>query len=261
MIAQRLFLVTSVVLAACNESPAEPEVTPFRDAELTVLFIGNSLTAANNLPALVGTIADQAGRTFDYRMVVHPNFSLEDHWFSGAAGWVNELRPDVVVLQQGPSSVGSNPDHLRRWTETFASVVEEAGGRPALLMVWPERTRTEAFDAVRESYRGAAEAVDGIFIPAGEAWRTVWDRDPAVSLYSTDGFHPSLVGSFVAALTVFEVLFDHDVRGLPPLLGNPERAELLYEAVHATVVATTTPAFGAAPRASATQTRPRTPQR
>lgn len=228
-------MALALALTSCLSGPVEPSSRPFGDAEVTVLFVGNSLTAANDLPGSVAAIAVAAGRSFESRTVARPNFSLEDHWYAGIDATIAELRPDVVVLQQGPSSVGTNPQHLKRWTETLAPVVRDAGARPALLMVWPERARPEAFDAVRESYRAAADAVGGDFIPAGEAWRAVWDTDPDAALYGADGFHPSPLGTFVAALAVFEVLFDADVRDLPPLVVEGGTATTYYEAVHAAV--------------------------
>lgn len=214
----------------------DDDLRPFSgDAEVTALFIGNSLTATNDLPAMVRTLAEAAGRTFEYRTILRSNHSLEDHWNAGAADVVRTLGADVVIMQQGPSSVGTNPQHLATWSGMFATVAREAGGEPALLMVWPDVGRLHAFDAVRESYRGAAEAVDGIFIPAGEAWRAVWEVFPGLAFYGPDGFHPSTRGTFAAAVTVFEVLFDEDARQLPPLVIAPAEAEAVYEGVHAAV--------------------------
>jgi len=116
-------------------------------------------------------------------------------------------------------------------------VIREAGGEPALFMVWPGSDRAHAFAAVREAYRNAALAVDGLFVPAGEAWRAVWEADPDQALYGADGFHPSRRGSFVAALTVFAVLFDEDLRGLPVIEVPAEDAEVYYEAVQRAVEA------------------------
>lgn len=234
----RKLLPLAVVWAGgCAAGPPAPSTEPFGNSEVTALFIGNSLTASNDLPRMVETIAEASGRTFEHRTLLRPNYSLADHWLDGAAAVIRELGPDIVVLQQGPSSVGDNPEHLRSWTVTYAPVIEEAGGRPALLMVWPDRGRMESFDAVRDSYAGAAASVDGVFIPAGEAWRAVWERDPTIELYGPDGFHPGHVGSFVAALTVFEMLFGADARDLPPELAEPDDAEVLYGAVHAAVEA------------------------
>src|SRR3990172_8194944 len=48
------------------------------DAEVRILFVGNSLTAANNLPGLVGTIALSAGHSVSTLGLVAPNYSLEE---------------------------------------------------------------------------------------------------------------------------------------------------------------------------------------
>lgn len=107
-------------------------------------------------------------------------------------------------------------------------------------MVWPDASRLFAFDDVYTAYRGAADAVDGIFIPAGDAWRAVWRRDPNAALYSSDGFHPSRLGSLVAALTVYATLFDADVRTLPNSIAADVPAaqfSLILEAVHEASIA------------------------
>lgn len=215
-----------------------PELDP--SAELRVLFIGNSLTASNDLPGLTRAAAVAAGRTISYAVSVAPGVSLEDHWHAGAANLIGALRADVVVLQQGPSSLPESQQHLRHWATQLAGPIRAAGGRPALLMVWPDASRLFAFDDVYASYRGAADAVDGIFIPAGDAWRAVWRRDTDAVLYSGDDFHPSRLGSLVAALTVYAGLFDADVRTLPNSIAPDvpaERFTMVLEAVHETVMA------------------------
>ena len=244
----RLFALIALALAACAPGGSEPDagdpggspvpsLGPLPEADVTVLFIGNSLTASNDLPGMVQDIAEAAGHTFEYRTVLRGNSSLEDHWNLGVERVIEASQADFVVMQQGPSSVGTNPAYLREWTEVLAPAIRAAAGEPALLMVWPEVTRLEAFDAVRDSYAGAAEAVNGIFIPAGEAWREIWALDPDAELYGPDGFHPSRAGSFAAAVTVYAALFGEDPRTLPPVILDAAAASLVYEGVHAAVVA------------------------
>ena len=67
-----------------------------------VLFIGNSLTAANDLPEIVRSLAQSAGHRFEYRMVAFPDHSLEDHWNRPEARRaISEGQWTTVVLQQG----------------------------------------------------------------------------------------------------------------------------------------------------------------
>jgi hypothetical protein len=97
------------------------------------------------------------------------------------------------------------------------------------------------FDGVRDSYRLAAEKVNGIFIPAGEAWRAAWRRKPELALYSPDGFHPSLIGSYLAAVAIYQQLYSQPSVTLPSRLKlrsksvseidlSPQEAELLKSA-------------------------------
>lgn len=206
-----------LLLLGCSSSPTEGELP---EAEIRILFVGNSLTAFNNLPGLVATIARAAGRDVEALGRVAPNFSLEEHWHSGAVQQIRELRPDIVVFQQGPSSLDESRRHLLAWTDSFAPLLREVGATPAYLMVWPETARLHAFDAVRDNYKAAAERAGGIFIPAGEAWRPLvpgaaLERVDGPNPYGPDGFHPSFEGSVLAALTAVRALFGESVSGLP----------------------------------------------
>jgi hypothetical protein len=97
----------------------------------------------------------------------------------------------------------------------FEPLIRAAGGKPALLMTWPSASSTLSFDDVRASFQQAAQAVNGAFIPAGEAWRLAQTSDRTLQLYGADGFHPSPAGTFLTALVVYERLTGRDPRTLP----------------------------------------------
>ncbi len=200
--------------SACSvaEVPTGPELA---DADLRILFVGNSLTYTNDLPGAVATVAAAVGRDVSVASVAFPNFALEDHWNRGVAATIREMRPDIVVMQQGPSSLPENQAHLAAWSSVLTEVVREVGGQPALLMVWPGLDRDFAFDAVRDSYRAAADSVGGTFIPAGEALRALHAARPDLTPYGPDGFHPSDIGTVLAAYVVVGTLLGMEVGGLP----------------------------------------------
>ena len=180
-----------------------------------ILFIGNSLTVANDLPKMLTTMASAAGIPLTYRVVAYPDYSLEDHWTRGdAAQAIASERWSFVVLQQGPSALPESRVLLRDYTKRFAALASRAGARTALFMVWPSMDRNLDFDSVHESYRLAAADVHGVFVPAGDAWREVWRQRPGAALYGPDGFHPTPFGSYVAAAAMFAALLDRSAVGL-----------------------------------------------
>jgi hypothetical protein len=176
-------------------------------AAISILFIGNSLTATNELPRMVEALGKAAGVEVRCAGVARPNFSLEDHWNDGEArraiargGW------SFVVLQQGPSALPESRVLLDEYARRFDGEIRRAKARPALLMVWPSHARRGDFDGVSRSYAGAAALIGGELLPAGDAWRAAWRRDPSLALYGPDGFHPSRLGSSLAALVILNRL-------------------------------------------------------
>lgn len=208
-----------------------------------VLFIGNSLTYFNDLPQIVAAISLGAADDPPMRVaiVAFPNYGLEDHWNRGdALDAIDAGEWDVVVLQQGPSTLPASRAHLVEWAGRFAERIRAVGARPALLSVWPVDGTEAGFDATLESYAAAAEAVDGLLIPAGEAWRGSRARDSRLSLTILDGFHPSLLGSVIAAYSTWHAISGRSPVGLPHVIESPdveritlppELADLVQQAV------------------------------
>lgn len=234
-------LVLFLALASCSGGNAALGPSPGH----RVLFIGNSLTYFNDLPGTVAQLAASVNETVDVASVAQPNFALIDH-VSGKSDAVEVIQKghwDYVVLQQGPSSLELSRDTLILATRLLDPYIRAAGGRGALLMVWPESARFEFFDAVRVSYQQAAQEIDGLFLPAGEAWLGAWAIDPQLQLYGPDGYHPSELGTYLAALVVYERITGHDVRSLPAeatvagrkLSVPPSRVRLLQRAAHGAV--------------------------
>ncbi len=195
---------------------------------IRVLFIGNSLTAYNDLPAIVAALAKAGGQpALDWKGVILPGTSLEDQWRDGQARKAIGQGPwDYVVLQQGPSALDESRRSLLDYVGRFAREIRAVGARPAIYMVWPSSSRTSDFDDVSQSHRMAARQVDGLLFPVGEAWRAAWKRDSKIALYSKDGLHPTPAGSYLAALVMYGQLYGKSPVGLPGTLSLSERASI-----------------------------------
>jgi hypothetical protein len=172
-------------------------------------------------------------------MLAPGGWSIEDHWTIGDAPKVLASgRWDAVVLQQGPSGLPESQVNLRTWATRAADDARSHGVRPALYQVWPERYRFAVFPDVLSSYRNAAHAARSELLPAGAAWRAAWRRDPKLQLYGSDGFHPSRLGTYLAALVIYAGLVETSPVGLPRVVPLPSgrysvpaaRARLLQRA-------------------------------
>ena len=220
-----------------------PGPTPSGERPLRLLFIGNSLTYANDLPSLVQRVAVAAGHPAPtVKMVAVGGYSLEDHWADGAArAALNEGGWDVVILQQGPSALPESRRNLVDWTGRFDQAIRQSGGRTALYMVWPEGYRPAALRDVALSYASAAASVGALLLPVGEAWRIAWQRDACSPLYGADNFHPSLAGSWLAALVIYAQVYGKPVSDVTlPVTASalgltPDQLALLVEAAAAGV--------------------------
>jgi len=213
-----------------------------------VLFIGNSLTSANDLPGTVSQLAASVDDSIIVESVTRPNFAVIDHvnGMSDAVAVVRQGGWDYVVLQQGPTSQPIGRDTLILATKLLDPDVRAGGGRIAELMAWPAAPNRSFFDAVLESCLAGARAVEGgTCFPAGEAWRRAWAADPTLPLYSSDGYHPAPLGTYLAALVVYEEITGHDARQLPQqVIVAGQRLDvtggtvlLLQRVAHETVVA------------------------
>jgi hypothetical protein len=218
-----LALFVAVCAACAGEEPRAASQRPVPAGPGDgVLFVGNSLTFANDLPGMVERLAAAGGVRLPTAQVTFGGYSLSDHLANGDAarsiaggGW------RVVVLQQGPSGQPESRIDLRKDTARFDGLIRRAGARTAIFAVWADSHGPSTFEDVRESYFLAAQDVSAIYFPVNEAWTLAWSRDPALPLYSSDGFHPSAEGTYLAALVIAHLLTGIAPSLMPPPTGVP----------------------------------------
>ena len=185
-----------------------------------VLFVGNSLTFKNDLPALVHGLGGRHTPIFAGSFTA-PGWQLRqfagDHQLDRL---LREVRWDVVVLQeQSQIPSFSTADRAQEFTPYVQELATEAranGAQPLLFVTWAHRTgdrRNVSDDTyadmqqrVVDGYSDAARASASAVAPVGVAWAEALTRRPQLGLWASDGTHPSRAGSYLAACVFYALL-------------------------------------------------------
>jgi len=183
---------------------------------MNVLFIGNSYSYCNGLPALLGDLAKARGRTIATRKVTKGGVTLQWHSRNpetleaiGEGGW------DFVVLQDQSLAPIERPDILREASIDLAAKIREAGGEPVLYMTWARQHAPETQDAITETYNRVGAEIDAGVAPVGVAWGRSLAAHPEITLHTADRSHPTLEGSYLAACVFHATLLGETPVGLP----------------------------------------------
>lgn len=197
----------SISTAACKKSKsAQPEIV-YSDSAKSILFVGNSLTYTNDLPALVAKIGRDSGIEIKTRTLAYPNYALEDHWNDGVMqSLIASGEYDFVVVQQGPSSQSDGRIMLLDYGARIKTLCTGNNAQLAFFMVWPAFVNFGTFDGVIANYTAAATATNSLLCPVGLAWKNYFQASGDYSYYGPDMFHPSLKGSENAGLIIYKTL-------------------------------------------------------
>jgi hypothetical protein len=194
------FLLCLLLLISVRDSPTT-------DKAVTILFVGNSLTYANNLPGLVEAQAKERGIKVKSDILAFPNYALEDHWNDGELQKrIANKKYQYVVVQQGPSSQADGRAMLLDYGQRIKKLCDDNNAKLAFFMVWPARVNSGTFEGVIANYSEAAKTTQSLLCPVGKIWSEHFNKTQDYSYYSPDGFHPSEAGSKVAAVVIFESL-------------------------------------------------------
>jgi hypothetical protein len=203
----QMAICSSVMSFWCNTvgTTSDPSAS---EKDTTLLFVGNSLTYANDLPKLVASIAKIKGKKIKVEMLALPNYALLDHLVDGnLQEMIASGKYKYVIVQQGPSSQAEGREMLLEAGSKIKQMCNVSGASLAFFMVWPGYENYNNFNGVIRNYTEAATLNNSILCPVGTVWKEYIDRTKDLSYYGPDLFHPSLKGSQVAAQVIFDSLF------------------------------------------------------
>lgn len=213
----------------------------------SILFVGNSHTFVNELPDIFMRIADSMGHDTDIYSLTEGYYTLTDY-----ADTKDELGAeldaaltgmdwDFVVLQENTNDAFAAADQgMLKAAQTLDEKIKAAGGQTALLMTWAPKeglsngsfslSKEEVQTTLANNYIKVADELGSLLIPAGVAFMACNAKYPDIELWDEDGSHPSIEGSYLAALTAFAVIYQQSPVGCTENMGiDEDTAEKLQE--------------------------------
>lgn len=199
-----------------------------------VLFLGNSYTYVNDLPQIISELASNTGDLLIYDSNLIGGYTLQDHAASTTSQ--NKIISndwDYIVLQEqsqrpafpvassffnGFSELNSFIKQNKPCAQTMSFMTwAHLNGDVQNCTINPNVcTYTGMDDLIQDRYMSFSNTLESEVTPVGVVWRYIKENYPGISLYQSDGSHPSLAGSYIAACCFYTSLFRKD----PTLITN-----------------------------------------
>ena len=192
-------------------------------ATVSVLFVGNSLTQVNDLPAVFKQFAAESSLHLQVEVssVTPGGAFLYDHWKQGQAlALLREKHPNFLVLQGQSTEPLSATKSFSHCAGLFKAEADHAGAKTILFATWARPAGDPYYKdptsggspaamqaGLNSSYADVANNIGAILAPVGIAWEHAQQSSPKIRLL--DGTqHPSPAGTYLVAAVLFRAMFN-----------------------------------------------------
>ncbi|MBY0265989.1 MAG: hypothetical protein K2W84_06215 [Burkholderiales bacterium] len=222
-------LLPALLLTAASALAATPAVKqPQVDTPKRVLFVGNSYLYYNNSMhnhvRMLAVAADPAAaKAFEYKSATIGGATLDHHNMDHltAPGRIGVKEPFELVIMHGNSTDGladARRSAFRATAVEYSKLIQSRGAKVALYMT-PAHTkpsRAAAPDMMAKTadlYVSVGNEINALVIPSGLAFEEAYRRRPDIKLHIHDGSHPTLIGTYLAACTIYATVYNKPCSG------------------------------------------------
>ena len=195
----------------------------------SILFVGNSYLYYNDslhnhfkrmadekYPGYEGSVNVKSS-TIGGSRLEHHNL---DHLLKPKA--ISSINKFELVVLQGGSGEGLSKKDRKAFAKTANEHIERIkanGSEAALYMIHAYVEPHHSFDpnlirVIEKMYVTAGNKNQTLVIPVGLAFANAYKQQPSIKLHNLDGTHPALLGTYLAACTVFASVFNESPVGL-----------------------------------------------
>lgn len=223
----------ALLLCACGGGSGDSQPSggtsapPPVAADISLLFMGNSHTAFNNLTDMVADMvrAGKPGKTVAFTEAPGYMFLDERLADTQTMALLRRQQWSFVILQaQKYSSTGQFRYSIEEATE-LVRMSREQRAVPVMFPEWPRRGVDET-QRIYNLHVLIAQAQPACVAPIGQAWDLALARDPLLPLHADDGNHSAAAGAFLTALVLYATITEQSPINLPYLRQYPVDAPL-----------------------------------
>ena len=187
-----------------------------------VLFVGNSYlyygdSVHNHVHRLLLAADPAMENRISFKSATIGGAALNHHDIEQLTkpGRIGVKEPFQLVILQGGSGEPLSIARSSQFRETaieFNTVITERGGKTALYLthafVKPHRqARPQNISLTEDLYVSVGNEIGALVIPVGLAFELAYQRRPGIKLHKADGTHPELIGTYLAACTVYASVY------------------------------------------------------
>lgn len=193
----------------------------------SILFIGNSYTYYNDMPtAIFKEFAVAAGHSVTVKAITKGAWTLEkfadptdEYGKKVEAALTGGEKYDYVILQEQSLRPAADPERFFAAVENLAARIRKTGAKPLLYATWGRHGDSETLAEkgwtnetmtykLAASYAAIGEKLDIPVMHVGLAFREIYTAERDIDLYNPDLSHPSYAGSYLAAATIYQTVFN-----------------------------------------------------
>ena len=217
-------------------------------------MIGNSYTYYNNQNSILSDLSASLGNHVTAQRKTNGGYTFALHASDPTTYQdINSNNWDYVILQAQSQEPSFPWGQVNSQTLPYAMDIADSirsnypCSQTMFYMTWGRENGDPQWDSIntfnkmnlrlRNAYLRFADSSGGSVSPVGVAWKYVRDNHPNIDLYTNDGSHPSLEGSYLSACTHYASLFQSSPNGASYTAGlDSSIAAILQNAASITVL-------------------------
>lgn len=234
-----LIILTLLIFGNCTKVPPTLEDCGLEINNDTnpqsykVLFIGNSHTYTYNIPQTIEQMAIERGDSIKTHQETPGGYKLSQHCIRKETLDAIKSENWNYVILQGVGGLQALPPYMAdtafyRYAQILADTIRENSFHTKIILYMTHgyKEGVLSFNAndwceedplvcnyngmqerIRYNYLTLAEILNSEIAPSGMMWKMFMDQYPDINLFQSDGIHATPSGSYIAACTIYGLIF------------------------------------------------------